>query len=83
MEYIVDKNSIVLRDNSGNIFGKVEFEEVENGVFNIFHTYVDESLRGKGISAKLVKLVKEEIEKRNGKVIATCSYAKKWLEKNI
>lgn len=83
MEYIVDKNSIVLRDNSGNIFGKVEFEEVENGVFNIFNTYVDESLRGKGVASKLVKVAKEEIEKRNGKVIATCSYAKKWLEKNI
>lgn len=83
MEYIVDKNSIVLRDNSGNIFGKVEFEEVEKGVFNIFHTYVDESLRGKGVASKLVKMVKEEIEKRNGKVIAACSYAKKWLEKNI
>ena len=36
----------------------------------------------KVIARKLVEKAVEEIEKKGGIVKATCSYAKKWLEKN-
>ena len=54
----------------------------EKGTFNIYQTFVGESLRGQGIASKLVEKAVEEIELKNGQVNATCSYAKKWLEKN-
>lgn len=83
MEYVVENSSIILKDNIGNVLAKVEFEKVEQGVYNIFHTYVSEELRGKNVAKELVKRAVNEIHKKNAKVIATCSYAKKLLEKDM
>lgn len=82
MEYIKEKNKIYVQNEQGEIVAKVEFEETSKGKFNIFNTFVDHSLRGKGVASELVKEATNEIHKRGGKVFATCSYAKKWLENN-
>lgn len=82
MEYKKDKNKIYIENQDGNIVAEIKFEELENNVFNIYHTFVDDSLRGKGIASELVKLAIEEIGTRKGTVKTTCSYAKKWIEKN-
>ncbi|MBR3162871.1 MAG: N-acetyltransferase [Clostridia bacterium] len=82
MDFIKEKNRIFLEDENAKIIAEIEFEEIEKGIFNIYHTFVDESLRGKGIASKLVQEAVNEIKARNGTVQATCSYAKKWLEKN-
>ena len=82
MEFKKEKNRIFLEDKNAKIIAEIEFEEIESGVFNIYHTFVDESLRGKGIASKLVKEAVSEIESRNGVAQATCTYAKKWLEQN-
>ena len=82
MEFIKEDNRIFLKDENAKIIAEIEFEEIESGKYNIYHTFVDESLRGKGIASKLVQEAVNEIKSRNGKVQATCSYAKKWLEKN-
>lgn len=82
MEFIIKNNKIFLEDSNKKILAEIEFEEIGNGIYNIYHTFVDESLRGKGIASKLVEQAINEIKKRNGKVQATCSYAKKWIEKN-
>lgn len=83
MEFIKEDNRIILKDENAKIIAEIEFEEIESGKYNIYHTFVDESLRGKGIASKLVQEAVNEIKSRNGTVQATCSYAKKWLEKNI
>ncbi len=82
MEFKVFDNKISYVDEQGNELAKITFPEVSEGVFEIDHTIVDESLRGQGIAGKLVKQAVDEITKRGGKVTASCSYAKKWLEKN-
>lgn len=82
MEFIKEGNRIFLKDENAKIIAEIEFEEIESGKYNIYHTFVDESLRGKGIASKLVQEAVNEIKSRNGTVQATCSYAKKWLEKN-
>lgn len=82
MEYIKEKNKIYVQNEQGEIVAKVEFEETSKGKFNIFNTFVASKLRGKGIASELVKEAINEIHKRGGKVFATCSYAKKWLENN-
>lgn len=83
MNFKKTDSSIYLENENGSIIAEITFYEIKKGVFNINHTFVDESLRGQGIAAKLVELAVEEIRYRNGKVEATCSYAKKWIEKNI
>ena len=82
MEFIKGNSRIYSLDNNKKVVAEITFDEIEKGIFNIDHTFVDESLRGQGIAGKLVEMAVEEIEKRGGKVEATCSYARKWLEKN-
>ncbi len=82
MKYNIFENKISYTDENGNELAKITFPEVSEGVFEIDHTIVDESLRGQGIAGKLVKMAVDEIGSRGGKVTASCSYAKKWLEKN-
>ena len=82
MKFIKEDSRIYSLDDNGKVVAEITFYESENGVFTIEHTFVDESLRGQGIAGKLVEMAVEEIEKRGGKIEATCSYAKKWLEKN-
>lgn len=80
MEYIVEKNRIYVVDGSEEV-GEVTFPE-RDGVFVINHTYLDDRLRGQGIAAELVRRAVEEIERRGGRVEATCSYALLWLARN-
>jgi len=82
MEFIKENSRIYSLDDNGKVVAEITFYESENGIFIIEHTFVDESLRGQGIAGKLVEMAVEEIKKRGGKVEATCSYAKKWLENN-
>ena len=82
MKYIEKNNEILAKDDIGNVVGKLEFQEVEKGKYNIYSTYVSPEARGKGVALELVKQAVNTIQKRKGQAFATCDYAKKWLEKN-
>lgn len=82
MDFLKKENKIYLEDENGKIIAEIDFEKLEDNKYNIYHTFVDDSLRGKGIASKLVEEAVKEIKSRNGIVEATCSYAKSWLEKN-
>ena len=79
---MVMKNRISQKDENGRVVAEITFQETSPGIFVINHTFVDESLRGQGVASKLVQAAVDEIKKRGGKVEATCSYAKKWLEEH-
>lgn len=82
MQFLTEYSKISCIDDSGKEVGKVTFPETEDGVFEIDHTFVDDSMQGKGIAAKLVQLAINDINMRGGKVTASCSYAKRFIEKN-
>lgn len=82
MDFKYEKGRIYLENTEGIVIAEIEYDEIDNGVYNIYHTYVDDFLRGKGIASQLVKEAVKTIESLGGKVEATCSYAKHWLEKN-
>lgn len=82
MNFIKEQKRIYLPDETGKIIAEITFEEIEKGIFNIDHTFVDESLRGQGIASRLVEEAVKEIEAKGGNVEATCSYAKSWLEEH-
>lgn len=81
--FTIEKNRIFMQNESGKILAEITFPETSDGVYTIDHTFVDESLRGQGVASKLVQAAVNEIEKRGGKVEATCSYAAKWLDKRL
>lgn len=82
MEYKVENNKIYCQNEENELIAEITFPEIEDGVFCINHTFVDDSLRGQGVAGQLVKLAVEKIQERGGKVTAACSYAQHWLAKN-
>lgn len=82
MDFVIEENRIYLKNEENKIIAEVDFEKINKNTYNVFHTFVDERYRGKGIANKIITLVYEEITiKRNAKFQATCEYAKKWLDK--
>ena len=78
MKYIIDQNRIYANNEDNKIIAEIDFEKVDENTYNIYHTFVDESLRGQGIANELVtRAYKEITEVRKSKVTATCSYARK------
>ena len=83
LEYIVENCRIIVKNVEKEIVAEIDFEKINDDTYNISRTFVDESLRGKGIANELVtKAYKEITVNRKAKVVASCSYASKWLEKN-
>ena len=58
----------------------LEYRATQDSI-DFFRTYVPESLRGKGLAAKLVEQGLSYAKEKNLRVIPTCSYVKKYLEK--
>lgn len=67
---------------NNKIMGEVTYPYIKDDIVNINHTFVDSSLRGKGIADKMLKEVFKYIKKNNKRAICTCSYAKMWIEKH-
>ena len=77
--FLTEQSRIYMEDEQGRLIAEITFPETSPGVYNIDHTFVDDSLRGQGIASKLVQAAVDEIQHRGGEVRATCSYAVKWL----
>ena len=75
----MDVKRICLKDENG-IYGEIDIRKEPGNIYNICHTYVSESYRGKGIAGKLFTMAMEYIDSMNGEAAADCSYAKKKLE---
>ncbi len=81
MDFITKIDRIICLENGMEI-GEVTFYETEKNVFDIKHTFVDESMQGRGIAAQLVRRAINEINLRGGEIKTSCSYARKYVEKN-
>lgn len=82
MEFKIEKNRIYVLSLEGDLLAEITFKETREEVYTIDHTYVESSLRGKGVASKLMELAVKKIEDEGKKVEATCSYAKVWLERH-
>ena len=81
MDFNENAEKIWLEDEAGRVTAYVEFPEI-NGVANVMHTVVDDSLRGQGIAGKLMTALVEKMIRENRKLELTCSYAVSWFNKN-
>ncbi|MDR2157536.1 MAG: N-acetyltransferase [Clostridiales Family XIII bacterium] len=79
MEYRKDTNWIYAADETGNVIAEVTFPNIREGVVVINHTFVDESLRGQGIAAELIREAYDAIKAEGKKAVLTCPYAVKWF----
>lgn len=82
MEKIINKNEIAYYINDCKE-AFVAFN-ITNNILTVTKTYVSDSLRGQGIARKLMDDVMAYAKREGYQVMATCSYAIKYLsEKNI
>ncbi len=81
MEFITKNDRIICVENDKEV-AEITFPETEENVFDINHTFVDESMQGRGIAAQLVRRAINEINRRGGEIRTSCSYARKYVEKN-
>lgn len=77
-----DKDQFYIGENETNFLAEAAFKHRDNGVIVLYHTFVDDSLRGQGIAKILVDKVVEYARENNLKIIPTCSYASKVLNKD-
>lgn len=82
MEFKTYDDRICYENTEGEMLAEIDFAEREAGIFEIYHTFVDEKLRGQHIASELVKCAIDEIHHRGGKVTASCSYAQAWMKKH-
>lgn len=80
VEHQVNKNRFAVK--LGRDIAFLSYKEDPPGVFDLEHTWVPTSLRGKGIAEILAKEAFDFIVKNNKKMILTCSYLQKFGEKN-
>lgn len=83
MQFIKEENRIYATNIDNETIAEVTFYEIENGVYNIDHTFVDDSLRGQGVGSKLVQEAVNTIREKGAQIQATCPFASKWLEENV
>ena len=75
----VENNRTIYVDDKGNVLGEVIYPDISKNVVNITHTFVDVTLRGRGIADKLLTNAFEYFKANKIKVKCSCSYAKKWV----
>lgn len=56
---------------------------LDRGVYDMYHTYVPEELRGAGVARVLADHAFEFVHKSDGKMKLTCSYLDHINKKNI
>lgn len=75
----VEENITIYLDGKGNTLGEVDYPYISSNVVDVNHTYVDMSLRGKGIASLLLTNAFNYFRENNIKVKCSCSYAIKWI----
>lgn len=82
MEFKTTDDAVRYVDERGTVLAEVTFPEVEPGIVEINHTFVDPSLRGQGIAGELLHRATDAIADRGMRARPTCSYAVTWFEKH-
>ena len=78
MEFQYERERIFALDEQGKLVAEVTFP-VSEGVADIDHTFVDQSLRGQGVAGQLLEAAVRQIRAEGLRAKATCSYAVKWF----
>ena len=82
MECQAERDAVRYFDESGNMLAEVTFPQVEPGIVEINHTFVDESLRGQGIASQHLTRAVSDIAASGFHARPTCSYAVSWFKKH-
>ena len=82
MGWVMERDRVQVLDEQWNVLAEVTFPQVEPGVVESDHTFVDESLRGQGVAGELLGRAVASIAASGYRARPTCSYAVSWFEKH-
>ncbi|MGA7616986.1 MAG: GNAT family N-acetyltransferase [Thermoanaerobaculia bacterium] len=80
IEHDQNHHEFVARNGRGE--AKLGYRPKDGGVIDIQHTNVDDDLRGEGVASALVERAFQYARENDLRVIATCTFAKRWAEKH-
>jgi predicted GNAT family acetyltransferase len=81
MDFVYEQERIYAADTDGKITAEITFPE-RDGIADINHTFVDDSLRGQGVAGRLVRAAADQILRDGNKISASCPYASAWLDRH-
>ncbi|MDR2296341.1 MAG: N-acetyltransferase [Clostridiales Family XIII bacterium] len=79
MEYIHEEDRIYVRNDKGETIAQIDFPAAGADEVAITRTFVDDSLRGRGVAAELVERVCKDMKERRKAIRPVCSYAVRWF----
>ena len=79
MEFRHVHGRIWMESAKGELLAEVLFPVVESGIVEITHTFVDDSLRGQGVAAGLIREAAEQLRREHKRAKLSCSYAVAWF----
>jgi predicted GNAT family acetyltransferase len=82
MLFIFDNNQIIHKSDDGTVLAQIIFENYQKDTLKLVKVFVDPSLRGQGVAAKLMLAAYDHLKLNHLKVVPTCPYAVTWFEKN-
>ena len=66
----------------GRLLAEVLFPAVGSDMVEITHTFVDDSLRGQGVAAGLIREAAEQLRREHKRAKLSCSYAVAWFRRH-
>ena len=82
MRFEMETERVFALDENGRLIAETTFPIGVDGVADINHTFVDESLRGQGIATRLLQAAADQLRAQGKKTRTTCSYAAAWFERH-
>lgn len=80
--FLFKDGKFYLNNDEGDMIAQISYSKAGDDIIIIDHTFVDPSLRGKGIALKLVERVIRFAIDNNKKIMPLCPFAKLVFDKN-
>jgi predicted GNAT family acetyltransferase len=82
MELKQGENRLYLLDEEGVEAGEIIYEELDNDVLLVKHTYTYDGFQGLGVGKQLLNGIAKKARKEGMKIRPICEFAKAVMEKN-
>ena len=82
MDFQKQEGRIFALGTNGELLAEGTFPTGPDGIADINHTFVDESLRGQGVANQLLQAAAQELRAQGRKTKTSCWYAAQWFAKH-
>ena len=82
MKWQYETGRIYSVDEKNELMAETTFIFIEKNQVDINHTFVNPVLRGQGVASIMLEIFAKYLREQGLKAVASCPYAKSWLQKN-